>query len=308
MTRPVLIIGAARSGTKILRDVLTDASGVGCVPYDIGFVWRYGNERVPHDVLDPATVTPRIQRFVRRYVDRYARSGRDVVIEKTVGNTLRVPFVHALMPDAAFVHLLRDGTDVAESARRQWLAAPDRGYLLRKVRHFPLRLIPFYGPEYALAQLSLLRRVQPVDSREDPPGGSVQSRGDTPRAPRGKVATWGPRYPGIDDDLASHDLLTVCARQWRASVECATRDLAQVSTLVVDIRYEDLVSEPLATLGELMDRLGLPASPEGRRRAAARLEVGRAGVGPRSLDSRELAMISAELGTTLDTFGYRQVR
>ena len=283
MTRPVIIIGAARSGTKILRDVLAEASGVGCVPYDIGFVWRYGNERVPHDVLDPATVTPRIQRFVRRYVDRYARSAPDVVIEKTVGNTLRVPFVHALMPDAAFVHLVRDGTDVAESARRQWSAAPDRDYLLRKVRHFPLRLTPSYGREYALAQLSLLRRVR-------------------------HAATWGPRYPGIDDDVASLDLLTVCARQWRASVEYATRDLARVSTLVVDVRYEDLTSEPLATLGELVDRLGLPTSAEHRRRAAARLDAGRAGVGPRSLDSRELEMISAELGTTLDAFGYRQGR
>ena len=75
MTRHIVIIGAARSGTKILRDVLAQASGAGSVPYDIGFVWRYGNERVPHDVLDPATVTPRISRFVRRYVERYARSG-----------------------------------------------------------------------------------------------------------------------------------------------------------------------------------------------------------------------------------------
>jgi hypothetical protein len=130
MTRYIIIIGAARSGTKILRDVLAEASGMGCVPYDIGFVWRYGNQQVPHDVLDPATVTPRIQRFVRRYVDRYARSGGDVVIEKTVGNTLRVPFVHAVMPDAAFVHLVRDGMDVVESARRQWSAPPDREYLL----------------------------------------------------------------------------------------------------------------------------------------------------------------------------------
>jgi Sulfotransferase family len=281
MTRHIIIVGAARSGTKILRDVLAEASGVGCVPYDIGFVWRYGNQRVPHDVLDPATVTPRIQRFVRRYVDRYARGGGDVVIEKTVGNSLRVPFVHAVLPDAAFVHLVRDGTDVAESARRQWLAPPDRKYLLGKVRHFPLRLVPSYGREYALAQLSLPDRV------------------------RSHAATWGPRYPGIDDDVASKDLLVVCARQWRASVEYASRDLARVNTLVVDVRYEHLVSEPLATLGELMDRLGLPASAEDRRRAAARLEMGRAGVGPRSLDNRELEIISAELRTTLNTLGYR---
>jgi hypothetical protein len=74
------------------------------------------------------------------------------------------------------------------------------------------------------------------------------------------------------------------------------------------VRYEHLVSEPLATLGELIDRLGLPASAEDRRRAAARLEVGRAGRGSRSLDSRELETISAELGTTLTAFGYEGTR
>ena len=108
--------------------------------------------------------------------------------------------------------------------------------------------------------------------------------------------------------MASSDLLTVCARQWRASVEYASRDLARVSALVVDVRYEHLVSEPLTTLEELMDRLGLSASAENRRRAAARLEIGRAGVGSRCLDSREFEMISADLGTTLTTFGYREAR
>jgi hypothetical protein len=280
VTRHILIIGAARSGTKILRDVLAQASGAGSVPYDIGFVWRYGNEGIPHDVLDPATVTPRISRFVRRYVDRYARSGPNVVIEKTVGNTLRVPFVHAVLPDATFVHLVRDGRDAAESARRQWSAPAERRYLLDKARHFPLRLVPSYGRKYAMAQLSLLSGA------------------------RSHAATWGPRYPGIDDDVASSDLLTVCARQWRTSVEYATRDLAGVSTLVIEVRYEQLVSAPLTTLEDLLDRLGLPASAEDRRRAAARLEAGRTGSGARTLDSQELAMISAELHTTLNTFGY----
>ena len=280
MTRHIVIIGAARSGTKILRDVMAQASGAGRVPYDIGFVWRYGNEHVPHDVLNPATVTPRISRFVRRYVDRYAHGGHEVVIEKTVGNTLRVPFVHAVLPEATFVHLVRDGRDAAESARRQWSAPVERRYLLKKARHFPLRLLPSYGRKYATAQLSLLRGTQP------------------------HAATWGPRYPGIDDDVAACDLLTVCARQWRTSVEYATRDLARVSAPVINVRYEQLVGEPLTTLTDLLDQLGLAASAEDRQRAAARLDGGRAGAGARSLDSSELALISAELDPTLDAFGY----
>ena len=41
---PIVLIGAARSGTKILRDALATALGVPQVPYDVGYVWRYGNE------------------------------------------------------------------------------------------------------------------------------------------------------------------------------------------------------------------------------------------------------------------------
>ena len=99
------------------------------------------------------------------------------MIEKSVGNTLRVGYVAEIVPDAIFVHLVRNGVDVAESTRRQWQSPVEYGYLRDKVRHFPLRMVPTYGRSYAA---SLLRR---------------RLAGD------GRVASWGPRYPGIDRDL-----------------------------------------------------------------------------------------------------------
>ncbi len=42
--RRIVLIGAARSGTKILRDTLAAATGSGAVPFDIGFVWRIGHD------------------------------------------------------------------------------------------------------------------------------------------------------------------------------------------------------------------------------------------------------------------------
>ena len=99
MTGRVFLIGAARSGTKILRDVLAAAAGVGKVPYDVNFVWTHGHS-LPHDVLPPEVISERQRRFVTGYLDRYADGPSPVVIEKTVGNSLRVPYLHAMFPDA----------------------------------------------------------------------------------------------------------------------------------------------------------------------------------------------------------------
>ncbi len=277
--RHVVIVGAARSGTKILRDTLAAATGGGVVPYDIGFVWRVG-QSPPDDVLDPATATPRRRRFITGYLERYAAGEPRAVIEKTVGNTLRVPFVSAVLPGAAYVHLLRDGVDVAESTMRQWSAPADARYLRDKVRHFPLRLAPTYGRAYAL---SLLRRRLKADAR---------------------VASWGPRYPGIDRDLRDAGLLTVCARQWRASVTTARRDFADLGLPVLEVRYEDLVARPAAVLSDVADFCDLPSDVGSLEAASRRIVPGRSGVGAASLEASELSALDTEIGDLLEELGY----
>ncbi len=197
--RHVILIGAARSGTKMLRGALAAATGVGAVPYDVGYVWRYGNERAPDDVLDPAHVDDRSRRFIRKFVDGYADGETSTVIEKTVGNTMRVPFVAAMFPDASYIHLVRDGVDVAESARRQWTAGSDWRYIAAKARHVPLRLAPRFGAGYAS---SLGARLLHRDRR---------------------LGSWGPRYPGHRRRPEHRGPLVVCARQWRESVLAATQ-------------------------------------------------------------------------------------
>jgi hypothetical protein len=47
----VFVIGAARSGTKFLRDVIGASPYAAVVPYDVNYVWRGGNEGFPDDAL-----------------------------------------------------------------------------------------------------------------------------------------------------------------------------------------------------------------------------------------------------------------
>lgn len=238
---PVIVIGAARSGTKFLRGLIAAHPEVCAVPYDIGFVWRYGNERLPDDVVLPEQVTPRVRRYVRKQLARMARIKRHpearFVAEKTVGNTLRVPFVREVLPDAKFVHVIRDGRAVTESSLRQWQAPPEGGYLLKKLRYFPISNVR-YALWYALNMLK---------------GRLRGSKG---------VNIWGPRYPGIQEDLKRMSLVEVCARQWRKSVEFALRDLEGVpSDQRFELRYEALLEDD-SIVGLLAAFLGLDdASP-----------------------------------------------
>jgi len=276
---PVILIGAARSGTKILRDILAAPAGVAAVPYDVNYVWRYGAGDLPHDVLDPDALTEKRRAFIRATLPRlaHARPG-DVLVEKTVSNTLRVPFVDRVFPEARFVHLIRDGRDVTESAMRQWQAGPDLAALWTKLRGMPLSNAG-YAAWFAGNMLRGLTRG------------------------RGGGGVWGPRFAGIEDAAAGRGLAAVCALQWQASVEAARRDLAALPAVrVTEIRYEDMVAEP-ARMGDLARALDLPDPDAVTDAAARRLRPTPPGAW-RALPAADRGTIEDLLAPTLDSLGY----
>ena len=222
MTQPIIILGAARSGTKYLRDILASAPNAAKVPYDINYIWRYRNGDHPDDALPAANASRKLAKFVNAQVHRL--SGTDaaddaVVFEKTVGNTLRVPFVDAVFPEAKFIHLVRDGRAVTESAMRQWTEPLDKGRLFEKLKGVPLQnlgYVAWFGTNFIKGKLS----------------------------GRGGGHVWGPRYPGIAGDIENNrDLVEICAEQWRASVDLARKGLERVAPeRQITLRYDALVS------------------------------------------------------------------
>ncbi len=218
---PIILVGAARSGTKFARSVLAASSQVAAIPYDVNYIWRYGNEWLEHDELDAATVTPKMRAHIRKQLDRLAGitpSNNLTLVEKTVGSTLRVPFIEAIYPNARYIHLIRDGRAVTESAMRLWQAPPDTGSLLTKLRRMPLSSIGYV----AWFGYNFIK-------------GLVFGRGG------GQI--WGPRYKGVLQDVAKErPLVEICARQWQCSVEKAQKGLKQIpSERVFTLRYNDLV-------------------------------------------------------------------
>ena len=235
---PVIVIGAARSGTKLIRDTIARHPDVCKIPYDINYIWRYGCEKLPHDEIPPNPLTEKSASKIRLYFD-HSRNGKQILVEKTVSNCLRIPFVQKVFPQSKFIQLIRDGWDVVESSYRQWIAPPDWRYILQKVRAYPV--LDAFGYATGYGQNLLRKLVFPCN---------------------GTTSSWGPRYAGIDDDIRSKELIEVCAIQWAYCASKAFRDLATLPmTSVYTVRYEEFVHHPSAILSEIADFLGIESNP-----------------------------------------------
>ncbi len=235
---PVIVIGAARSGTKLIRDTIARHPDVSKIPYDINYIWRYGSEKLPHDEITPNLLTDKSASKIRLYFDQ-SRNGKQILVEKTVSNCLRIPYVHKVFPQAKYIQLIRDGWDVVESSYRQWIAPPDWRYIIQKMRAYPL--VDAFGYATGYGQNLLRKLVFPRD---------------------GITSSWGPRYLGIDDDIRSKPLIEVCAIQWAYCFSKAFHDLAKLPmTSVYTVRYEEFVHHPSDVLTGIADFLGIDSNP-----------------------------------------------
>jgi hypothetical protein len=276
---PVIVVGAGRSGTNLVRDILCSFTGHATWPCDeINYIWRHGNRSAPTDELTADDARAPVVRYVRAaFEHQRSRAGGGVVVEKTCATSLRVAFAHRIFPEARFVVVVRDGRDVTASAMRRWTARLDLPYVLRKARFVPPADLPYYAARYARARW---RRLAD---------------------PQQRLATWGPRYDGLDEAARTRPLAEVCAQQWARCVEATDRQLAYVDPASVHrLRYEDLVTQPDVEAGRLADFLGL-LPPHGELPAIRPDTVGR---WRERLGRDEVAGVDAVAGRTLVAQGY----
>lgn len=239
--QPVIIIGAGRSGTNMLRDILTQLPRFGTWPCDeINYIWRHGNIRESSDEFSPELATPRVQQFIQTKFDDLAQTQNiSYVVEKTCANSLRVGFINKIFPNAKFIWIVRDGRDVVASAQKRWTASLDIPYILQKARFVPVSDLPYYASRY------LGSRIYRLLSSE------------------GRVAFWGPKFNGMDEALKQYSLPEVCAMQWQRCVEKAAIEFSQLeSDRVLYLRYEDFVNHPATELIKISDFLKVDISEQ----------------------------------------------
>ena len=133
MKRPLFIGGAPRSGLTLLRLVLDAHPALSCGP-DAGhvalamtaadFEASLGSLHREHFFLEEEAVRRNFARAIAAPMEARARAhGKQRWADKTAFNILVFRQLSRLFPDALFIHLVRDGRDVAASLlERRWRA------------------------------------------------------------------------------------------------------------------------------------------------------------------------------------------
>lgn len=145
---PVFVIGAHRSGTTWVYDLLSshpEVAGVfesGLFSSDLGLApllhpvhWYRDETQLAHDraffgksfrlsqLLTREEALADIRQLAARWLGQALSQKHRYLVEKTPQHVHVIPFIAELFPNACFVHVLRDGRDVAVSVReaaRSW--------------------------------------------------------------------------------------------------------------------------------------------------------------------------------------------
>ena len=236
--KPLIIVGAPRSGTNALRDTICSLSHFSTWPCDeINYIWRYGNSDYPTDCIPVDNITPSISEYIRgEFLKRLARFSQEdmphILVEKTCANCLRLPFVSSLFPDAKYIYIQRDPYDVVASSLKRWTAKLDIPYLLKKARYVPKSELSKYFFKYIKSRFHLY-------------SSSFKS-----------LKTWGPRFPGIDKVRQDSSLEYLCAYQWSFCCLYAKEFLARPDISYVSTTYESFSRNPSAVLNSVLNQLG----------------------------------------------------
>lgn len=287
MSDPVIIVGAPRSGTNMLRDVLTELPGFATWPCDeINFVWRHGNRDVSSDELRRKHATPEVSSFLHRQFEKIGRKyDAHTVVEKTCANSLRVGFVAEAFPRAKYIFIRRDGIDAAASSIKRWNAPLDLSYTLKKARYVPPSDVAYYGRRF------ISNRVK----ANKPTGGGETATGVT--------SWWGPRPNDYEDLKARHPLDEICMLQWQRCVEASVAGFAALPKVSVhDLIYEEFVENPALHLRRILAFLG--RSDLMSEAAVSRVSKDSVGKGRESLGPESVSRLEALSHETLRKLGY----
>jgi Sulfotransferase family len=277
----VIIIGAARTGTNMLRDILTSLEGIETWPCDeIPFIWRYGNARYPHDEFGPEMASDRSQKYIEKAFSKIAwQRNATRVVEKTCANSLRVAYVDRIIPDSKYLYLNRDGRDAIASAKKRWTSQIDLKYLARKARYVPTKDFAYYMARFVKNRIAQKKKM---DSR---------------------LSTWGPRFKGMEKTARERTLQETCAIQWSRCVMNSERDFANMSQdKMMRIKYEEFVTAPKEEMKRILNYLEVEVDDSEIERAVRNVHAGSVGKGTEKKRNEIIDEIIAE---AMEKTGYR---
>jgi hypothetical protein len=230
---PVFVVGCSRSGTTITYETLASAPQFLSLGWEIPQFWDglVGplNNGWDSEAAGAEQARPAHRRAALRYF--YQRLGAGWVLDKTCINVMRIPYLHALFPQARFVFIHRDGRDNVSSMIDGWHHGRTDG-------RFELSYTLGPSPE-------------PV---------AIEG---------GRFKEWAFFLPPGWRAYNRASLAEVCAFQWvSANRQALDAKAAIPAEQWVQLRYEDIFERPVEMFRKAFDRLGVPFSDELAARCA----------------------------------------
>lgn len=282
MKKPIIIIGAARSGTTMLGEILSQHEDV-AYWVEPKYIWKYARPDINNDIRSAADATAGVSGYIKRKFDKFLKdTGRKRFMEKTPSNCFRISFIEAVFPDALYVNILRDGRDVSLSAYEKWTKRHDTTAYSRRLNSgdVPLRDFPFYMLHFFRQYLG--QKLWPE-----------------------KLKHWGPVTEDISKYIGS-SVEEACAYQWRQSTEYSINELANISAdKVLTIKYEEFLKEPEIYLEKIFEHCELDKSEAVIKYAKRVIRPGNYSKWERPQHQKFLQKISHIVDPLLERLGYK---
>ena len=252
----VFIVGSPRSGTTILGELLEKHQHISQW-YEPYFVWDHFFRTAPDDERTAKDVLPEVRRqIISRFSNFKKKKKCLVLIDKSPRNSLKIPFILELFPQAKFIHLLRDGRDVVLSINKEWLRR-------RKIVQNPQSKYRFnYIEAYHVIKKFLSRQPFLSDKISalwfETCGHLFDTTKHLNRLRWNGEIGWGPRFKDWERIYKQMTLLEFNAYQWLNCVEHIQANWKFIrKNNRLTLRYEDLIYTPVKKIKEIFNFLGL---------------------------------------------------
>ncbi|MFZ5562550.1 MAG: sulfotransferase family protein [Thermodesulfobacteriota bacterium] len=243
------IVGSPRSGTTILENILNCHDEIAEF-YEPYYVWERFLNVSQNDVWNPQELTASIADKIRRDYTLFGKkSKKRLVLDKLPTHSFNIPVIQKVFPSACWIHILRDGRDVALSIRKEW-------HKREKMVQQKDVLSLLKTTKAMLGRQPFLRYKAMALSHELKSSFSLNPKRYFNKSRWEGYAGWGPRFDGWKECLTSHSRLQFNAMQWVKTVEAVFSSWEKLPEVnKIEVRYENLLSNPRQVLFDILGLL-----------------------------------------------------